>query len=60
MIAHAAEVGDKPLAQTHLQHLNAIAPRFIPRLLDGEVDLFKNPQQREKFLSALRKAVSFE
>jgi adenylate cyclase len=60
MIAHAAEVGDQTLLQRHLQHLNSIAPRFIPRLLSGEVDLFKSPQQREKFLSALRKAVSSE
>jgi len=57
MIAHAAEVGDQALLQMHLQHLNTIAPRFIPRLLSGEVELFKIPQQREKFLSALRKAV---
>ena len=60
MIAYAAEIGDQTLLQMHLQHLNTIAPQFIPRLLSGEVDLFKIPQQREKFLSALRKAVSFE
>ena len=60
MIAHAAEIGDETLLQMHLQHLNTIAPRFIPRLLSGEVNLFKNPQQREKFLSALRKAAPLE
>jgi len=60
MIAYAAEIGDQALLQRHLQHLNSIAPRFIPRLLSGDVDLFKIPQQREKFLCALRKAVSFE
>jgi TolB-like protein/cytochrome c-type biogenesis protein CcmH/NrfG len=60
MIAYAAEVGDQTLLETHLRHLNAIAPRFIPGLLSGEVDLFKTPQYREKFLSALRKAVPSE
>jgi len=57
MIAHAAEVGDQTLLDEHLHHINAIAPRFISRLLSGELDPIKIPQYREKFLSALRKAV---
>lgn len=57
-IAHAAEIGDQALLQRHLQHLNTIAPRFIPRLLSGEVRLFKIPDQQEKFLTAMQKAVN--
>jgi adenylate cyclase len=60
MIAHAAEAGNQALLDEHLQHLNTIAPRFIPRLLSGEADPIKIPQYREKFLSALRKAVAPE
>jgi TolB-like protein len=60
MIAHAAEVGDQALLEEHLQHLNTVAPRFIPRLLNGESDPIRIPQYREKFLTALRKAVSSE
>ncbi|MBT4490080.1 MAG: hypothetical protein HN732_11940 [Rhodospirillaceae bacterium] len=57
MIAYAAEIGDRALLDEHLQHLTAIAPRFIPRLLSGDLDPIKIPEYREKFLRALRKAV---
>ena len=56
MIAHAAEVGDQALLQEHLEDLNQFAPRFLPRLLSGELETFRVPEHREKFLNALRKA----
>jgi adenylate cyclase len=56
MIAHAAETGDMELLREHYDHLNGIAPRFIPSILEGENDPIKVPAHREKFLAALRKA----
>ena len=60
MIAHAAKIDDQALLAEHWQHLDSISPRFIPRLLDGELEMFRVPEHRDKILSWLRKAVPLE
>ncbi len=56
MIAHAAQVGDRTLLQTHLDALNKFAPHFIASLFRGENRLFARKEHMEMLLNGLRKA----
>ena len=56
MIAHAAEVGNLEMLETHRTALMSFAPDFIESLFRGENQLFQKPEHMKILLDGLQKA----
>jgi len=56
IIAHAAEIGNQEMLDTHRTALMSFAPDFIESLFQGENQLFQNPEHTKLLLDGLQKA----